>query len=125
MEDLEIKKKILSQKSEDYLLKMDSQIGDIKSDLNKWGKVLAVAGGAMIVSYWLFSGKKGKSKKKAALKLNDQQYYYPEPLRQESGLLREIKHQAAYMIVAFAKQKLVDYLSSINNNSTSEQENTQ
>ena len=119
-----MKKEILSRKSKDYLSLMDSQVGDIKSDLNRWGKVLAVAGGAMIVSYWLFSGKKEKFKKKTTPKGVDQQCYYPEPYQQESGLLREIKHQAAYMIVAFAKQKLVDYLSSLNNNSTSEQENS-
>lgn len=124
MEDLEKKKEILSRKSKDYLSLMDSQVGDIKHDLNRWGKVIAVAGGAMILSYWLFSGKKDKSRKKAPQKVSEQQYYYPEPYQQESGLLREIKHQAAYMIVAFAKQKLVDYLSSLNNNSTSEQENS-
>jgi hypothetical protein len=124
MEDLEMKKEILSRKSKDYLSLMDSQVSDIKSDLNRWGKVLAVAGGAMIVSYWLFSGKKDKFKKGSIPKGIDQQCYYPEPYQQESGLLREIKHQAAFMIVAFAKQKLVDYLSSLNNNSTSEQENS-
>jgi len=123
MEHLETKKQILSRKSEDYLSMMDAQVGDLKSDLNKWGKVLAVAGGAMILSYWFFSGKSKKSKKRPIAKTNDQQYYYPEPYQQESGLLREIKHQAAYMIVAFAKQKLVDYLSSLNQNSSSEQEN--
>jgi hypothetical protein len=117
IESLEAKKKRLLSKSQDYLLMMDSQVSDLSTDVKKWGKVLLVSGGVMLLSYFIFGGSKPKKKTKS-IDLDDlpegHSYY---PAKQESEVVRIIKTQVTLMLIGLARQKLMEFISSLSNKS--------
>jgi hypothetical protein len=122
MELLEIQdpeKKRLIEESERHRRELDREVGELSDRTERVVKNALIIGGALALSYFLFtqfSGKKKKAKAKKQAAISAPESAEPEEVDESPSFISKIgtqvMNQATLMLLALAKEKLAEYLQS-------------
>lgn len=122
MTELDKRRELLKLKSESYLKELEIQSEELKQEGKHWLKLAAITGGAALAAYLLLGRSRKKKYQKSPEGPKDAENYVFVPQEKESTFVRELKTQLTYMLVSLAKEKLYEYLSSLNKRSNRESE---
>jgi len=112
--------KTLSEEKEELIRKneyirhnIEEEISTLKNDAARIGKIALIAGGAIVLTFLLVKGSKGKEKK--IVQLNGSKYALAPAKEKESFIVREIRKYMIIFLATLARQKLTAYLQKLNN----------
>ncbi|MDN5203955.1 hypothetical protein QQ008_21370 [Fulvivirgaceae bacterium BMA10] len=113
--DIDYERAELIKSSEDYKTALEDQLTHIKNNMAFWGKRALIIGGALFVSYklykWISSDAEDEYNQEELQKPQNQQLAVISPKR-ESSLIRAIKDQITFFLIAMAREKLKEFLES-------------
>lgn len=116
----------LVRKTEVYKHTIENQINELKGDATKIGKVALIAGGIILITYFLIKGsKKGnKNLKSKKVIMLDGEKYAISSAQNESFIVKAIRKYMIIFLASLAKQKLALYLQKLNNNTSNVEANS-
>ena len=107
LSDYEAHKERLKQSTEDLKKALEVEIDRMKENASEWGKIILVAGGAVLLTYAVVKAfRKPKEKKHQGAEPT----YYPVPVKQPNLLVSRILEHIAFFVLGVVQQKLVQYL---------------
>ena len=109
IQNMEEKKKILSQTSSEYKEAIQEQIGDIKEVTFSWAKHLMIIGGTLFISYNIIKRVTGSKKVLTPLP----QTPIPQIPKKESLVKKWIKEQITLFLLSLAKKKLLKIIENL------------
>lgn len=115
--EIELKKQSLLQDSQTYSTNITSDLHSINSNLQRVGLTALLAGAALVTTYYLASKIFGKSKSKKQWVANENnagnQVVSMRPASTTPNWYAMVKEQMMLFVLAMLKQKLAEYLESI------------
>lgn len=115
--EIALKKQSLIEDSQTYSTNITADLNSINNNLQRVGLTALLAGAALVTAYYLASKIFGKSKNKKQWVANetteDQQLVSMRPTSNTPYWFAMVKEQMMLFVLAVLKQKLVEYLQSI------------
>ena len=106
--DYEIHKERLKQSTEDLRKAVEVEIDRVKENAGEFGKIVLIAGGAILLTVTVIKAIRKSKKKKKVVEV--EQAYYPVPVKQSNLIARKISEHIAFFLLGMVKQKITDYL---------------
>ncbi|MDN4165727.1 hypothetical protein QWY31_09450 [Cytophagales bacterium LB-30] len=119
MDDISARKSTLKKSSEEYRKTLEGQFNSLKDNAEKWGKTVVIVGLSMFVVYKLVRALAGSDEAEERIILKSEGTPYPVPTYTERrySIFDTIKEQIALFLIAIAREKLMKYLESLENES--------